>query len=302
MLIGNLSSAAKALNGSIVSGAIIAPGPGHSSLDRSLSIRFSTSAPGGFVVHSFAGDDPIACRDYVRACLGLRHDDRLMPVMERNREPSNDNGELARRIWQEAREPFDSPVPAYLTSRSVQLPPGAAGRAIRFHPLCPFGSFRVPAMIALVVDIASNTPIGIHRTYVGRDNAGHSGTSARVPPVSRLSLGPCAGGAVKLSPDEDVTNCLGIGEGIETTLSLRGLPEFGPSPVWSLLNAGNLAAFPTLAGVECLWIAEDHDPAGINAARATSERWHSSGAEAFRIRAIEPKADLNDIVKGVQHG
>jgi hypothetical protein len=39
--------------------------------DRSLSVKLDPSAPSGFVVHSFADDDPIACRDYVRAKLGL---------------------------------------------------------------------------------------------------------------------------------------------------------------------------------------------------------------------------------------
>ncbi len=43
-----------------------APGPGHSRIDRSLSVRLDANAPDGFVVHSFANDDPIACRDYVR--------------------------------------------------------------------------------------------------------------------------------------------------------------------------------------------------------------------------------------------
>ena len=31
----------------------------------------NNNAPDGFVVHSFAGDDPIACKDYVREKAGL---------------------------------------------------------------------------------------------------------------------------------------------------------------------------------------------------------------------------------------
>jgi len=34
-------------------------------------VRIDASAPDGYVVHSFAGDDPIACRDYVRDKLKL---------------------------------------------------------------------------------------------------------------------------------------------------------------------------------------------------------------------------------------
>ena len=40
-------------------------------IDRSLSIKVDPASPDGFVVHSFAGDSPIECRDYVRAALGL---------------------------------------------------------------------------------------------------------------------------------------------------------------------------------------------------------------------------------------
>ena len=50
---------------------MLAPGPGHRAIDRSLSIKLDASAPDGFVVHSFAGDDPIECRDYVREKVGL---------------------------------------------------------------------------------------------------------------------------------------------------------------------------------------------------------------------------------------
>jgi hypothetical protein len=49
-----------------------APGPGHKPGDRSLSIKLDPSAPDGFIVHSFAGDDPLVCKDYVREKLGIR--------------------------------------------------------------------------------------------------------------------------------------------------------------------------------------------------------------------------------------
>jgi hypothetical protein len=49
---------------------VIAPGPGHSPKDRSLSVTLSANDPAGYVVHSFAGDDPIICKDYVRERLG----------------------------------------------------------------------------------------------------------------------------------------------------------------------------------------------------------------------------------------
>ena len=62
---------ARALGGASSGNRVMAPGPGHSSADRSLTVLLDFSAPEGFVVHSFAGDDWQSCRDHVRERLGL---------------------------------------------------------------------------------------------------------------------------------------------------------------------------------------------------------------------------------------
>jgi 5S rRNA maturation endonuclease (ribonuclease M5) len=64
-----LEEIAHALGGEISNNQVRAPGPGHSPQDRSLSVTLSNGDP-GYVVHSFAGDDPIICKDYVRGRLG----------------------------------------------------------------------------------------------------------------------------------------------------------------------------------------------------------------------------------------
>jgi hypothetical protein len=69
--LSNLQTLARALSGEVSSGQVLAPGPGHSAADRSLSVKLDSSAPDGFLVHSFSDDDPIVCRDYVRAKIGL---------------------------------------------------------------------------------------------------------------------------------------------------------------------------------------------------------------------------------------
>src|SRR5215471_5816211 len=71
MLNIDLRSLARALGGDVRSNQVLAPGPGHSATDRSLAVKLDDNAPDGFVVHSFAHDDPIACRDYVRTRAGL---------------------------------------------------------------------------------------------------------------------------------------------------------------------------------------------------------------------------------------
>lgn len=67
----DLQTLARALGGELSGGQVLCPGPGHSATDRSLRVKLDDGAPDGFVTHSFAGDDPIVCRDHVRKCLGL---------------------------------------------------------------------------------------------------------------------------------------------------------------------------------------------------------------------------------------
>ena len=67
----SLAKIADALDGDVRNGEVLAPGPGHSGTDRSLSVKPEKDAPGGFLVHSFSGDDPADCRRYVREKLGL---------------------------------------------------------------------------------------------------------------------------------------------------------------------------------------------------------------------------------------
>jgi putative DNA primase/helicase len=69
-----ISKIADLLGGEAFGDQVRCPGPGHSCDDRSLSVRPDCAAPDGFLVHSFAGDDAIVCKDFVRGKLGLeRH-------------------------------------------------------------------------------------------------------------------------------------------------------------------------------------------------------------------------------------
>jgi hypothetical protein len=70
-MLTNLQTLAKALGGEVNRSQVLAPGPGHSAIDRSLSVKLDSNAPDGFLVHSFAGDDPLVCRDHVREKTGL---------------------------------------------------------------------------------------------------------------------------------------------------------------------------------------------------------------------------------------
>ena len=206
------------------------------------------------------------------------------PVVDRNADDESAIRE-ALIIWREALNPRGTLVETYLARRGLTLPEEAADVAIRFHESCRFGPDFLPAMIALVRDVKTNRPKAIHRTALTPDGRR----------TARRGLGPVGGGAVKLTPDEDVTLCLGIGEGVETTLAMRSIPEFGASPIWSLLSSGQIAQFPVLPGIEALWIAVDHDDAGERAANECGDLWRAEGREVFFVRPNAAGDDLNDI-------
>jgi hypothetical protein len=295
---GDLYAIARQLGGEVAGPfQILCPGPGHSSRDRSLSVRFDPRAPAGLLVFSHAGDDPLAAKDYVRARLGRSVDaPKAGPRHDAARAaPEPDDAERTARalaLWQAAQPPASTIVDTYLTGRGLALPE-RAGAVLRYHPACPFADSRTPAMLALVRDVQTNRPIALHRTALD-----DKGSKRKVAGYSRLSLGPVGGGAIKLTADEAVTTCLGIAEGVETALSLQLLPEFRSSPVWALISASGIAAFPVLPGIETLWIAVDHDPTGIAAAKRCAERWDAAGREVLMVQATAPGVDINDILNG----
>src|SRR5690606_13333539 len=200
--------------------------------------------------------------DHVRGLLGLGdfapeartliHSIRPAP------EPvDHERVERAGAIWREACSIEGTPAAAYLASRGVSY----QGEALRWHPSCPFGKGeRHGCMIGLVRNIVTNEPQAIHRTAI----------DAHGRKIDRKAYGPIGGGAIKLVDDADVGTVIAIGEGIETALSIRELTDLGNMPVWSVLSAGGISAFPVLPGIEAVWIAADNDASGTgqNAARS----------------------------------
>lgn len=200
--------------------------------------------------------------------------------------------DYGRRVWSDARPLAGTVGAAYLLARRCVVPP--ADGDLRFHPARkhPHGDYIGPALVALVTDAVTGEPISLHTTFICADGT----KPANLPGPARLLLGGHrkAGGCVRLWPDEAVTTGLGIGEGIETCLSLAHAYR----PAWSLIDAGNLGAFPVLAGVECLTIARDNDPAGRAAAAECGARWVDAGRTVAIVYSSTEGADLNDAING----
>ncbi len=296
----DLRTIARSLGGEIQGRQVLAPGPGHSPGDRSLSVRLSHQSPTGFIVFSHSGDDFQTSKDYVAAKLGLgpeawrrRKQVRQLATCHAAADfavASDHAVRIARAIaiWNEAGDAHGTVVERYLVSRDLDLPPGAD--VLRYHPACPWRdeerqqTIGVPALIACMRAIDGDAVTGIHRTRL----------TAEGVKVGRKMLGIAAGAAVKIDDDADVTHGLVIGEGIESCLAGR---QLGFKPTWALGSAGAIAKLPILGGVECLSILAEHDAANRKAVEECAGRWHAAGREVI---VVEPTSgsDILDALRG----
>jgi hypothetical protein len=239
-------------------------------------------------VHSFADDDALACRDHVRDMLGLspwRPSASVRPRRQARRTGNPDTTQNIGRAlatWRAAVDLRGTTAEAYLKSRNLE-PDSGLTHALRFHGGLHFegGSGSMGGVVALMSDVLTDEPCGIHRTFL--DENGQK--------VERRMLGRAKGAAIKLDPHEDVTLGLHIGEGIETSLAAR---QLGYRPVWALGSAGSLAAFPVLAGIEAITVFAENDDASNRAAEACCARYENAGLEAWICEP--PSGDMNDIL------
>jgi Toprim domain len=300
----DLRTIATALGGEVTGHQVLAPGPGHSPRDRSLSVTFNPD--GSFVVFSHAGDDPIECKDHVRARLGLppwqpgdgqdrrvepsrvRTFDRATVDREAEYRPRSEDDltriAMATRLWDDAQEPRGTAAERYLNSRALELTAELAGPVLRFHPRCPWRNEdtgrteRIPALLAAFRSIDDDAITGIHRIALNND-----GTK-----IGRRMLGVVHRAAVKLDP---LGPEIAIGEGVETCLAARQLGI--KPPCWALGSVGAISFFPLLKGVKRLMILGETGRASRDAIRLCVLRWRDAGRQAC-VTMPEIGSDLND--------
>ena len=214
----------------------------------------------------------------------------IVPPAQRPDDPSERKFQaLAMNTWNNAGPIAGTLAETYLASRRLAFD-DPDGDVLRFHPACTFGpNTKLPCMVTIVRNIITNEPQAIHRTALTPDGR----------KIDRMALGPIGGGAVKLTDDADVTHVIAIGEGIETTLSIRLLPGLSTMPVWSVLNANGISSFPVLPEIQSVWIAVDNDASGTGekAARALTQSMNAAGVETVCIEPPHVGNDLNDVVR-----
>jgi hypothetical protein len=280
-----LQQIARALGGEISGRQVKAPGPGHSPKDRSLSIKLDESTPDGFLVHSFAGDDPIRSKDYVREKLGLppwkgntkergyQKHQQVTPAVDRDH--AKRQLEKARWLWQRRRPIEGSLGEVYLRARGYG---GALPATLGFLP--PLKPVHHPALIAAfalanepepgLLSIHDDQVGGVHLTLLKPDGIG----KAIVEP-NKIMVGPSNGWPIVLAPLNDLLGLI-VCEGIETGLSLYEATGCG---VWA---AGSASRMPALADkvpayVDCITVAAEGDEAGRKGAFELARRLEARG-------------------------
>ncbi len=139
-------------------------------------------------------------------------------------------------------------------------------------------------MVSLVTGALDNKPIAVHRTFVSRD-----GTSKAPVEPTKMMLGPCSGGIVRLGGQGGV---LLVGEGIETCLSAM---QATGHRTWAALSTSGLRRLALPDNERDIIVLADADQPGELAASEAARRW---ARERRRVRIARPPAgmDFNDML------
>ena len=128
--------------------------------------------------------------------------------------------------------------------------------------------------------------MAIHRTFLLPGGRGKA--RVRKP---KMTLGPCAGGAVRLAAAGDT---LAIAEGIETSLSIM---QSTGLPVWAALSTSGIRGLILPPRVREVILCPDGDGPGEAAAREAALRWKREG-RSVRIARPPRGCDFNDLLLG----
>jgi len=189
--------------------------------------------------------------------------------------------QFASRLFASSRALKGSIAETYLNSRGIIWQPDFD--ALRFHPRCFDSSDangRVvfwPGLIASITDLDGDLT-GVSRTFLRRDGL----DKAPVEP-QRRSKGDLLGHGTRFGASTDVQ---AVGEGLETTLSLRAaMPGI---PLVSATSANHLSALLFPQSLRTLVVIRDNDHAGDAATDALYARGLAAGVA---VHLIEPELD-----------
>ena len=195
----------------------------------------------------------------------------------------------ANAVWHEAVPIANTGGAVYLAGRGIVLDGVPDHGGLRWHPRCPWEGGTQPCIVSRFTDAVTGELKGILRRPV-------NGEKPR-------TLGPMGGCVIRLWPDEEVTQGLVLGEGVETVLAAATtIVHRGTllGPAWAAGSAGNLESFPVLRGIESLTILTDNDVSGRGqqAAHRCGRRWREAGRYVALLVPRRAGTDFNDIIRG----
>lgn len=187
----------------------------------------------------------------------------------------------ARNVWGYSKPIDGSKGEAYLRGRGIACPLPDTLRWIADCYHGPSGRYQS----AMVADVQPTG--GVHRTFFTKQGE-------RLGKSAKMMLGPCSGGAVRLS---EAVGPLAVCEGIETGLSLLSGLLDGPATVWAALSTSGLRALslPPCPPSGAMIVATDGDLPGREAGATLADRAHAMGW-AVSIMAAPMGQDFNDVL------
>ncbi len=262
--------------------------PGHENT-RTPALSLTNSDDGKLLVYCHAGCDgadvlaALRARGLLAGHSDWKPDPQMAEQLKIEKEADDRRRiDRARRCWAEAGPIAGTLAEKYLRARGItcDLPP-----TLRFHANCWHGltASKVPAMVAAVS--IGRKVVGVHRTYLSEPGVKAFG------PDSKMMLGRCAAGAVRLSGG---AGALLVAEGVETALSLlSALPDANPR-VWAALSTSGMTGLILPPEPGELVLAPDGDAPGCKAANKLADRASAAGWRV-RIMKCPDGRDWNDI-------
>lgn len=243
----------------------------HEDRDPSMLI-FSGREEGAVQVRCLAGCTPGEIIDVLRD-RGLWGGDEVPKAAPRKSTAAlstNQHRELARLIFSQAVPIASTMAAVYLGGRDI-LDVALDCPDIRFHPSCPRGEERRPAIVVAMRDMRTYSVCAIQRIYLASPGFG-----TVVKDGTPMMLGPAGGCAMMLHLVRG--RSLNVAEGLESALAVIAMDHW---PVWAMGSAGAIATLPVIDGVDELVIWADHDRLnpktgrrpGQDAANECASRW-----------------------------
>ena len=204
------------------------------------------------------------------------------PRRDTKSQATNNTGQ-AIKIWRAAR-PADVIARTYLQPRGISIEPPLSIREAPSLRHSPTG-LDFPAVVA-----GGQGPDGklcaVQRIFLTADFTRKAGVTN-----PKMSLGPTAGGSVRLGPAQAE---IGVAEGVETGLAAMQL--YG-MPVWCTLGASNLANLVLPDSVVSVVVFGDNGSAGRAAAKVAAETFSQQGREVRVAFPEDGVGDFNDLLQ-----